>query len=134
MEIKPSYVTFEQAKLLKEKGFKQIEMPSYLLVSYEKISVLKINPNNLKIGDLIGYYIPRKTVNAPGQHIVVEWLRIKHGIWVVVNIGSARNGYYATYTKVTELGMDSIRIGDYNLQSPQEAYSSAFDYILKELI
>jgi hypothetical protein len=131
MKIEPKYVTFEQAKLLKEKGFKY-----YCPISYWKQELTYNTPGYpLENGETSQEnYYDFERYYAPEQHIVVEWLRIKHGIWVVVNIGSARNGYYATYTKVTELGMDSIRIGDYNLQSPQEAYSSAFDYILKELI
>jgi hypothetical protein len=60
-----------------------------------------------------------------------EWLRVKHGIWVY----SYTNGkiWYAciqhAFGDMVEL---PSRLGEHN--SPQEAYSAAFDYILNNLI
>ena len=132
MEIKPTYCTFEQAKLLKEKGFKQNEMPSYLLVSYDKTNVSNINPDNLQIGDWIGYYVPGKTVNAPEQWQVCEWLRVKHDIHVTYDVGL--NGYYGLIKY--RHSNSSVYLSKWTneqenpLNSPQEAISASIDYIL----
>jgi hypothetical protein len=145
MEIKLTHVTFTQSKLLKEKGFIQTERPSYLLVPFEETNNLKINPNDLKIGDLIGHYIPKKTINAPEQWMVVEWLRVKHSINVEANYLSNISKYrwlskpmniipksFKT-TKEYRNAVDKY-YGKENFNTPQEAYSAAFDYVLKELI
>jgi len=119
MNIQPTYVTFEQAKLLKEKGF---DGRCNSVYTTDGNILLGVNVNLLD------------RIYAPEHYQVVEWLRVEKGIWIVINIGSSRTGYYATYTNVTTLGGSEIRIGDVSYETPQEAYSAAFDYILKELI
>jgi len=100
MNIKPTYVTFEQAKLLKEKGLKGIE------IDYGLNQML----NNCK---------------TPEQWQVIEWLRTEKSIWIGVN--RKFNRFYSViYT-------NSMQHFDYIVcDTPQEAYSAAFDYILKQ--
>ncbi|HNT70581.1 MAG TPA: hypothetical protein PKI83_02870, partial [Bacteroidales bacterium] len=76
MEIKPTYVTFEQAKWLKEIGF-----DIYSNVAYNgKGEVLDESPTYNK-----EYYMTLKDfIYRPEQWQVVEWLRVKHSIWISV--------------------------------------------------
>jgi len=134
MEINPTYVTFEQAKLLKEKG---------------------LNKNELEIECNQGYDFRGGDIQHHGRHIdshmfysaleqwqVVEWLRVKHGIiiellvdgWKDDNCVSEEFLCYRIF--IWQIGKPKPHHND-DLgapSTPQEAYSVAFDYILKELI
>jgi hypothetical protein len=129
--ITPTYVSFEQAKLLKEKGFKY-----YCKVSYWDNELTCHTPGfALENGETSqeNYYdFPR--FYAPEQHQVVEWLLQKYNIWVTVDnlignyfyfsIRNTQSKDYASRKGCREKGYDT----------PQEAYSAAFDYILNKLI
>ena len=134
-EIKPTYVTFEQAKWLKEKGFDE---PCTALFIHEIIQgntewdILELfeRNNNDTYEFLLSCDMDwQKNYLRPEQWQVVEWLRVNHGIWI-----------YCKYQKrgkiifvIEDLQGNNITISP-DLNSPQEAYSAAFDYILKELI
>ena len=82
----------------------------------------------------------------PEQWQVVEWLTINHGIWVSVDwmtrTKPAHSGYICHLRgTVKPLNDDNFIVVNDTLfpgyevfASPQDAYSAAFDYILKELI
>ena len=128
MKIEPTYVTFEQAKLLKEKGY--IQKPTKLSEPY-------YNYNGELNGDMLEYiksYVAKNkkdlvkysSVAAPEQWQVVEWLRVNHGIWVYVRQTHDNNFCFEITGKEGDI---------FNMnKTPQEAYSTAFDYILKQLI
>jgi hypothetical protein len=75
-----------------------------------------------------------------------EWLRINHGIWVSVDwmsrVKPYESGYYCHLRGITKklnqdnfiVINDTLNPGYEVFNSPQEAYSAAFDYVLKELI
>lgn len=166
MEIKPTYVTFEQAKLLFEKGLDIISkqssdtregkgyIPSYM--AYFDYSLLRkqypevykdeivldiVSPNSSLFRAIESFYSGHDnilpTYHALEQWQVVEWLRVKHGIWISVSCDLV--GYYAYYSiDATKYVNSSIQKGWINggnaLKSPQEAYSAAFDYVLTKLI
>jgi hypothetical protein len=121
-EIKPTYITFEQAKWLKEKGFHSIKCLAYSLEGFE----LNNYCYNLE-GD-------KQWTAKPEQWQVVEWLRVNHGIWIQVSI-SRYGVFYCNIlqdqkTKNLDIPMSYemiCQLNDFN--SPQEAYSAAFDYI-----
>jgi hypothetical protein len=128
-EIKPTYVTREQANRLKEKEF---DLPTYAYYSGLNFYTGEYkNHSQTTIGDtpmhkmLIGY------TSAPEQWQVVEWLRVNHGIWIYV-VGGGNNRYYPMYQDKNQykLALDLDKFYD----TPQEAYSAAFDYILNNLI
>jgi hypothetical protein len=141
-EIKPTYVTREQANRLKEKEF---DLPTYAYYSGLNFYTGEYkNHSQTTIGDtpmhkmLIGY------TSAPEQWQVVEWLRVNHGIWI--NIEPEEYGQYY-YVKLNvcsqELWEDldkrhevitAHRKFNNEHKTPQEAYSAAFDYILNDLI
>jgi hypothetical protein len=117
-KIQPTYVSFEQSKLLKEKGFDVITNKLYHYNGSDFITLITKNSENF------GF-------SAPEQWQVVEWLRVNHGIWIqpIYQI----NSYWGFDIQKLDLknilnGSTQTHIGKYN--SPQEAYSAAFDYIL----
>ncbi len=145
-----THVTFEQAKWLKEKEF-DLEVECFYskhgainwltprreyehLHSYseqiESYFTGKYNWNSLDVDQGM---ICLKTAfsesdgwcncecSAPEQHQVIEWLRVNHGIWIEVYYDNSRKEYYTV-----------LNGEEYMFQSPQEAYSAAFDYINKE--
>jgi hypothetical protein len=131
-EIKPTYVTREQAKWLKEKEF---DLPTYAYYSGLNFYTGEYkNHSQTTIGDtpmhkmLIGY------TSAPEQWQVVEWLRVNHGIFISVlpNIGVDFIYTYKIYS--VEVGIERCLVNGKNYELPQEAYSAAFDYILNNLI
>lgn len=159
MESKPTYVTFEQAKLLKEKGF-NIECNHY----YEHALTSLVDqqdgysgPFGWEKGELnyqSGYFINNiesvDTSNEswylcarPEQWQVVEWLRVNYGIWVEVTPDSYGEEWFVTCKPCSKKVWDDIELRSkvhlsklhfLFYKTPQEAHSTAFDYILKELI
>jgi len=103
IKIEPKYVTFEQAKLLKEKGFEDIQ------IDYGLNQML----NNCK---------------APEQWQIVEWLRNNHGIWVSVDFNPENSlFFYCIRRRLYRVRLNQT-VSYHN--EPHEAYSAAFDYIL----
>ena len=145
-QIEPKYVTFEQAKWLKEKGFGKWsgnikttdychgkyfhKKPSgYGLVNWKETDILFITGydnwvNEYPYCDIWTY--------APEQHQVVEWLRVNHGIWISVD----KQNYKLFKWRVSNMNLRNDAISDlieksgFNYDTPQQAYSAAFDYIL----
>lgn len=131
--IERTYVTLSQAKLLNEKGF---DVPCRMCVADNDERPLPFNSlgRDLHVNSKHPYY------SAPEQWELVEWLRVNHGIWVYVDfLGSWR------YV-IVKLEDNSRREGHFQrsadgdsffvterFDSPQEALSAAFDYILKNL-
>ena len=118
-EIKPTYVTFEQAKSLKEKGFDVLTWYCYLKDRTVQFSSGDENDVDLYNHNLWDNY------SMPEQWQVVEWLRVNHGIWVCVLIPSETTWYF----KIESIDTKSLIFITSGYSSPQEAYSAAFDYI-----
>jgi hypothetical protein len=134
-QIEPAYATFEQGKKLKEKGF-NVKCESYFLEDEIEYSYPKPENWNLNTG----------TISCPEQWQIVEWLRVEKGIW----IGLVADDDYTFKFEINTwswyelekshrlghrvLGQSMWDISSEPYKSPQEAYSAAFDYILKEMI
>jgi hypothetical protein len=130
-QIEPEYVTFEQAKSLKEIGFN--ELCTSCFHSFLEEGEGTKTP-------LIRKFTQRKFQNStitdhiarPEQWQVVEWLRVNHGIWVSVD----KQNYKLFKWRVSNINLrndaisDLIEKSDFNYDTPQKAYSAAFDYIL----
>ncbi len=157
MEIKPTYVSFNIAKWLKEKGFNLL-LPHYYFedgefkehsltgtngyygeeYEFELEEFYKNwNDNFLtkKNGNRCfgcskddGYF---ETFSAPEQWQVCEWLRVNHSIWVscypTSNPLKCQFRIYKNDNGVMGQVYDDYMGKEFNL--PQEAYSAAFDYI-----
>ena len=113
-------VSFELAKLLKEKGFDVSVRTAWYIdeVGYWKIP-MNHNQSNVKY-------------SAPTIAEVVMWLYEKHEIWVIV-IPELLNGVEIRYyPSVFEQGIGEDIEVYYN--SPTEAYEAAIEYCLTNLI
>jgi hypothetical protein len=122
-EIKPAYTTFEQAKWLKKKGFDVLTWYCYLKDRTVQFSSGDENDVDLYNHNLWDNY------SMPEQHQVVEWLRVNHGIHIEILLEENKpwNKFYYRIMKIGQyfsLSHDGI----YS-ETPQEAYSAAFDYI-----
>jgi predicted CoA-binding protein len=119
MEIKPAYATFLQAKKLKEKGF-------------DLICECFFHNGNFN-DDSLGRTASGVIYEAPEQWEIVEWLRVNHGIWVSVDMvyETTQTGFWYSIRQSKE---DDMAIASNEYPTSQQAYSAAFDYVLKELI
>ena len=118
MEIEPEYVTLDQAKWLKEKGFNIKSNRFFDLIS-------NIEMDNAPLGN---YNLTNQGVSIPEQWKVVEWLKDNQDIWVCVDReeGSA---YWKFNIRLLQLKGHKYGGFGGEFNSPQEAYSAAFDYI-----
>lgn len=132
--IQSTHATFEQAKLLKEKGFN--------ISCKEGWYVAQLDPYKGKLfpDDTGG----KHEIEKPEQWQIVEWLRVNHNIDLqnICNYGRLGRTYRMGIIFINEKKeVDTIFLRPIDtpfkfieFKSPQEAYSAAFDYILKELI
>jgi len=144
-EIKPTYVSFEQAKWLKEKGFKSNRKITYYLYGDKKPRKYVGGISNSLNTDLY--------ISAPEQWQVVEFLRINHNVhirYTVEIVGSDEwlYGYNILYLPfefndakrrcphMLEINSFKEGMGSYTgaWDTPQEAYSAAFDYLISQNI
>jgi hypothetical protein len=132
--IKPTYVTFEQAKWLKEIGFDMKLKYHYPNLSENQEICLPTNWNNFT--DMAGnsYYF-----SAPEQWQVVEWLFLKHRLDIIVKYPESNTNKIEGINSVYyDLEIYKLQGGDaYKVykfigisDKKQVAYSKAFDYIL----
>jgi hypothetical protein len=134
-EIKPTHVTFEQyesycdlklLQLLYDKGFRfKIEKEGRRVIN--NLAEQRFNEGDVSYCN-----------NYITYSVVVEWLRINHGIWVYplpidddMKLWQCRviKGEPFTNVKNTLKIITCGEISYRSLHSPQEAYSAAFDYI-----
>jgi hypothetical protein len=138
MEIKPTYITFEQAKLLKEKGFDLKVYNVYFPINEPDKSLYEFTQNDwghLQYSEL-PYHFPYEHFThlpAPEQWQLVEWLRVEKGIWIVVSHNKDHSAWFFMITKCGE-GKPMWESIVNDKDTPQEAYSAAFDYVLTTLI
>lgn len=131
MNIQEDYVSFETAKLLKEKGF-----DGYLLQKYDDEGYLSFNH--------VGYINSDKPCDdfyalAPTLQMAMKWLREKYKIMITiipqeVNVGVDRM-CYAIY-RITEDLYQPLCNGkvDNLVDSYEETVEAAIKYCLEHLI
>jgi hypothetical protein len=115
--MEPKYIDLDRDKWLKEMGFDK-----WLDTYSEKNHMLSgWLENDLYIDEV---ELPIELINS----LIVEWLRVNHGIWVCVDKEEG-----STYWKfnIRLLQLKGHKYGGFGgeFNSPQEAYSAAFDYI-----
>jgi hypothetical protein len=135
--IEPSYITSEQSKLLKKKGFDWQVCRFYTKPNAKIFAVdehgryypIKNTPKKLYV---IGENFVLKDENAipaPEQWEVCEWLRLNHGIWISVQPNEPFTDNDWCNKIYTDLKLQFAFEG---YSKPQEAYSAAFDYVLNK--
>jgi len=143
-KIKPTYITFEQAKLFKEKGFDE-ETDTYFLEK-DNIQFSNISWGITQRKRLINSDFKEHNINScsrPEQWQVLEWLLLNHRLDIIVKYPESKTnrveGINSVYydLEIYKLdGGDAWKLYRFKQCSDkkQEVYSAAFDYILKELI
>lgn len=123
--IEEAYVSFEIAKLLKEKGFNE-----YCFALYDSNKILiqsGIRLNNIQVGRVEGSY------SAPTLQMAMKWLREVHNIFIEISVDEMfkDEGYqWALYYNSTkEIRPYSGWSGSY-----EGACESAIKYCLENLI
>ena len=122
-------VSFEIAKLLKEKGFNE-ECYSYYVpevhqkVCYQEYGGEKFDMN--KVHTAFG----KECFSAPTIAEVVMWLYEKHGIWITVTSISQESWQCHMTKKGDSLGKCYLE----DFYNPTEAYEAAITYVLTKLI
>ena len=131
--IKEDYVSFEVAKLLKEKGFPQIEENSSYYVTE---MVYSINADKKGVHHLTHRYPAMYDINnyicAPTLQMAMKWLRKKQKINIEIHYNRYGENYrYLIIYKPVVL--DDIRsLGVYFHY--EEAAEAAIQYCLKNLV
>jgi hypothetical protein len=136
--IQPTYVDFNTAKLLKEKGFDvNVESCSYGHSKNENW-IYKVHPEfpGWKGRIREAYFENEEPLLKAEQWQVVEWFRLKFNIFIEVRHlpFNQKFGYRITgkYNEQNKGVLHPYNFTHFN--SPQEAYSSAIDYVLNNLI
>lgn len=141
----PNYVNKNQAKSLKEKGF-DVKVRRFLdLITNQEI-------DDAPLGN---YNLTRQSLSIPEQHQVVEWLLTNHGIFILVlpqdksavdfRTDKSKYPHQALFFSIIKYEKDCsckeiINTSDnkgelfLHFDTLQEAYSAAFNYVLKNLI
>jgi hypothetical protein len=124
MSIKPTYVTFEQAKFFKGKGLYFRTNTAF----YPNGEVANYYPYD-NLGENESYFW------RPEQHQVVEWLRLKGIIIELLVDGWSDNNcvseeFLCYRIFIWQIGKPKPHDDLGALPTPQKAYSVAFDYIL----
>jgi len=138
-EIKPEYVTFEQAKWLKEIGFNE-KCSHYYIDNFQNFKhdgvLYKCGLPDKNENKNLFQFVTRKNqphlCNAPEQWQVVEWLRVNHGIWVEVCHNLITEQFF--FEIVMNEGETHHNNEKLLFDTPQEACSAAFDYIKENIL
>jgi hypothetical protein len=136
--IEEQYVSFEVAKLLKEKGF-DVPCGSYFVIGENKkdktkerfnISSVVSNRNNYK-SELPDH----EYISCPTQQLAMRWLREVHNIFIEVNVSIDLNGNYHYSYNILDTECKYIRKGyTYFDWTYEEAVEAALTYALENLI
>lgn len=132
--MEPKYITFEQAKWIKEKGY-EIDTDEVLFYIDE---VNNIKEHQLKNRDIV-YTSPHHSMKENEYRTYhhwefIDWLLEKHGIFIEVFANDTEENhndwiYWYNITMTRKKGEPRIWIDGSPKDSPKEAYSVAFDYI-----
>ncbi len=134
--ITEDYVSFETAKLLKEKGFNEDTEHEIWYVIKQFSTGCHWNSCTYKVGDITREYDDDCCISMPTLQMAMKWLREVHKLYV--NVCPSVEGYYWTekwhsYVENLEKRYPFGRfIGTFN--SYEEACRAAIKYCLENLI
>lgn len=131
--IEEDYVTYEVAKLLKEKGF---------VIPYDSFRGVYINGvfKRLNPGAAYGFNYGDEIISVCSLQMAMKWLRKKYNLYVTaIPNGLGEEVFYPGIYKRFESGwnlLESLLGGFQNAEfsSPEEACEAAIKYCLENLI
>ena len=131
--VTEDYVSFETAKLLKEKGFDEATIGYYPIVGKAKETFHKGAAYRWN-------YFSDRGIAAPTLSMVMKWLRKEHGLHCHSDYDIVL-GWYCQITSLTEtVEYDYEEMKHYHpdkdngFSSPEEACEEAIKYCLENLI
>ena len=129
-------VSFEIAKLLKEKGFDKPTIAyrqKSAVIGDEKILPLSVPNHEFYWGpvDWNNYSEQVPYYSMPTIAEVVMWLYEKHGVWIV---SKKVNGLNKWFAQIYKNNSNDLCDTDIATISPAEAYTAAIGYVLTKLI
>lgn len=130
--MKSNYISFKQAKLLSKKGFTRENgwacrtgWVNYLTPFTGQTGHPETD-SGYSFDDLGNPHL----IECPTYYEVIEWLLQDFNIWLYEFRHNENEFYWSIDANIIESEFTS----DDSFNSPQEAYSAAFDYILKHVI
>lgn len=147
--IREDYVSFETARLLKEKGFPQ-EYNIYNSMVYNEedyedeyeVQRMVLETKLVKAGTLSSYPVgvPEPKCYCPTQAMAMKWLREVHNIYIQIMLDSwalgDHSGYYIVIQK-TDSDFEEVSpvdIDEVFFQTYEEACEAGIRYCLENLI
>lgn len=126
--ITEDYVSFETAKLLKEKGFNK---DTYTMSMYDE---------NGEAKDVLLLKVGEEPVLRPTLQMVMKWLREVHNIYIQIMLDSwalgDHSGYYIVIQK-TDSDFEEVSpvdIDEVFFQTYEEACETGIRYCLEKMI
>ena len=123
--INEDYVSFEIAKLLKEKGFDWEVHRSYL-----------VNDNVFIPGDINDVPLRKDVIQIPTLQMSMKWLREVHSLYIDIVTSFSQDGICYTFSCFNTMDLiQGIKGTSYHeYQSYEEACEAAIKYCLENLI
>lgn len=141
--ITEDYVSFETAKLLKEKGFDEYGMYFYTLED-EGEEGYKSNKRLQELAHNSHPELKKRAVSCPTLQMAMKWLREKHKLGVFPTTyyremsGTVRHDYGSTIVRLDsfEIIGNSKNVEDYTFEADtyEETADKAIRYCLENLI
>ena len=124
--ITEDYVSFETAKLLKEKGFKGeclgVYFPNGRFDTFDTAFDYNLNDGNLS-----------HAINAPTLQMAIKWLRKTHKIFFNTNYYNLDIGNEWLQLRINRLNKIGCEVS-FEGFDPEEQYEKAIKYCLENLI
>ena len=131
--ITEDYVSFETAKLLKEKGFdEEIETliePDGSIYFLDENSISKTRHIKIKNSDINIY---SDSVSCPTIQMAMKWLRNIHGFFILINVIGEAPCWFADIQGIK--GDVSIYLVEKEFPNYEKACEAAIKYCLENLI
>jgi hypothetical protein len=139
--MKEAYVSYEVAKLLKEKGF-YLDCEHYYKPNGEIVRTSHTEGSR-HINSSVLY---EHQCLAPTQQMACRWLREEHKMFISIGVGTDIDDVFGYMPEIyfleeldSDVGMygpnvDSETICDFTPQSPEDAIESALKFALTNLI
>lgn len=129
--MKEAYVSFNVAKLLKEKGFCEENIYCYYQGEYENDSI------DVWRGECkFNWNIYDDSYSAPTQQMACDWVEETYGFFIEISRSRDRKGnyhyFYMILDKTCKYASSATKDNDYS--SKFDAVEAALEYVLTNLI
>lgn len=130
---KEDYVSFQNALLLKEKGF-DVGCKYYYDEKYEELTY-HTDYEHFKNSEIENGYdnLKFKMISAPTTQMVVKWIYDNFALWIVTDYGFHPRGFYWLITdiKLKKSYNSETHAFQPAFNSSNESYQAAIKYALK---